>query len=200
MTWSDIWYELTGEDTASVEVNAIRTLEGSTKVDFVESFNPGSFKGQKGTWLARTIWIGLILVCKNTQELGSPYLNRSSSLYGVFTDAEHQSETPSRPSMAAKYQQGCELLQFASRCHWDQIERAMFFPHEHQATASSCQGSMEQLAVHPGVYVIVSDMRRWGMRVRDEISEDQNQAYLIKKPTKWMTNCRPTGRIVISSM
>ena len=28
------------------------------------------------------------------------------------------------------------------------------------------------------------------MRVRDEIPEDQSQPYLVKKPTKWMTNCK----------
>ena len=33
-------------------------------------------------------------------------------------------------------------------------------------------------------------MCRWGMRVRDEIPEDQGQPYLVKKPTKWMTNCK----------
>ena len=37
---------------------------------------------------------------------------------------------------------------------------------------------------------MVSDMCRWGMKVRDEIPEGPTQPYLIKKPTKWMTNCR----------
>ena len=37
---------------------------------------------------------------------------------------------------------------------------------------------------------ILSDMCRWGMKVRDGIPEDPTQPYLIKKPTKWMTNCR----------
>ena len=31
-----------------------------------------------------------------------------------------------------------------------------------------------------------------GMRVRDKIPEDQGQPYLVKKRTKWMTNCKPS--------
>ena len=95
------------------------------------------------------------------------------------------------PVWEQKYQEGCDLLQFASQCYWDQIERGMFFLHEHPATASSWNMEcIAEVAAHPGVYTVVSDMCRWGMKVRDEIPEDPTQPYLIKKPTKWMTNCR----------
>ena len=35
-----------------------------------------------------------------------------------------------------------------------------------------------------------------GMRVRDEIPEDHGQPYLVKKPTKWMTHCRPLAELL----
>ena len=50
--------------------------------------------------------------------------------------------------------------------------------------------SVLQKLAHPGVYTVVSDRRRWGMKVRDEKPDHPTQPYLIKKPTKWMTNCR----------
>ena len=84
--------------------------------------------------------------------------------------------------MGKKYQEGVDLLVFATQCYWEQIERGMFFLHEHPATASSWQmDCVSQLVAHPGVYVVTGDMCRWGMRVRDEIPEDQNQPYLGKK-------------------
>ena len=65
------------------------------------------------------------------------------------------------------------MLQFASQCYWDQIERGMFFLHEHPATASSWNmEGIAEVALHPGVHTVVSDMCRWGMKVRDEIPED----------------------------
>ena len=56
-----------------------------------------------------------------------------------------------------KYQEGCDLLQFASQCYWDQIERGML--HEHPATASSWNMEcIAEVAAHPGVYTVVSDI------------------------------------------
>ena len=90
-----------------------------------------------------------------------------------------------------KKQEGMDLLIFATQCYWDQIERGMFFLHEHRATASSWNTEcIMQLMAHPGVYVTTGDMCRWGMRIRDETSDDQDQPYLAKKPTKWMTICK----------
>ena len=40
---------LTGELAEDVEINAIRSIEPTTQVDFVELFNSGNFKVQKGT-------------------------------------------------------------------------------------------------------------------------------------------------------
>ena len=53
-----------------------------------------------------------------------------------------------------------------------------------------------EIAAHPGVCTVVSDMCRWGMKVRDEIPDDPTQPYLIKKPTKWMTNCRQLAELL----
>ena len=96
-----------------------------------------------------------------------------------------------------KKQEGMDLLVFATQCYWDQIERGMFFLHEHPATASSWGlDAVKELEAHPGVHVVTGDMCRWGMRVRDEIPEDQGQPYVVKKPTKWMTNCKPLAELL----
>ena len=49
MDWPSLWQALTGELVEDVEINAIRSIEPTTQVDFVELFNPGNFKAQKGT-------------------------------------------------------------------------------------------------------------------------------------------------------
>ena len=70
----------------------------------------------------------------------------------------------------------------------------MFFLHEHPATASYWNlDCINILEAHP--YTITRDSCRWGVHVRDAIPEDPNQPYLIKKPTKWMTNCTKCWRI-----
>ena len=38
--------------------------------------------------------------------------------------------------------------------------------------------------------------RQKGMRVRDEIPDDQGQPYLVKKPTKWMTTCKQLAELL----
>ena len=48
MDWPSIWQALTGELVEDVAINAIRSTEPA-QVDFVELFNPGNFKAQKGT-------------------------------------------------------------------------------------------------------------------------------------------------------
>ena len=52
MDWSSIWQALTGERVEDLEINAIKSMEPTTQVDFVELFNPGNFKAQKGTLIA----------------------------------------------------------------------------------------------------------------------------------------------------
>ena len=204
MDWSSIWQALTGEHFEDLEINAIKSIEPTTQVDFVELFNPGNFKAQKGTLIAGQTYDvkvnpALDLTRTTVQEqtrvsiakedpmilIGAPPCTVFSPMQNI--NQKHQQG----PVWEQKYQEGCDLLQFASQCYWDQIERGMFFLHEHPATASSWNmDCIAEIAAHPGVYTVVSDMCRWGMKVRDEIPEDPTQPYLIKKPTKWMTNCR----------
>ena len=204
MDWPSIWQALTGERVEDVAINALKSSESVTQVDFVELFNPGNFKSQKGTLNAGTTYDvkvdpSLDLTRTSVQDqtrqsiaqedplilIGAPPCTVFSTMQNINQKHQHSS------AWEQKYQEGCELLQFASQCYWDQIERGMFFLHEHPATASSWNmDCMAELEAHPGVYTVVSDMCRWGMRVRDEIPEDPTQPYLIKKPTKWMTNCR----------
>ena len=52
MDWPSIWQALTGERVEDVAINAIKSSESTTQVDFVELYNPGNFKAQKGTLTA----------------------------------------------------------------------------------------------------------------------------------------------------
>ena len=204
MDWSSIWQALTGERFEDVEINAIKSIEPTIQVDFVELFNPGNFKAHKGTLVAGQTYDvkvnpALDLTRTTVQEqtrvsiakedpmilIGAPPCTVFSPMQNI--NQKHQQG----PTWEQKYQEGCDMLQFASQCYWDQIERGMFFLHEHPATASSWNMEcIAEIAAHPGVYTVVCDMCRWGMKVRDEIPDDPTQPYLIKKPTKWMTNCR----------
>ena len=102
MDWSSIWQALTGERFEDVEINAIKSIEPTTQVDFVELFNPGNFKAQKGTLIAgqtydvkvnpaldltRTYCPGAdkSIYCKR----GPNDSDRGSTVHGVFTNAEY---------------------------------------------------------------------------------------------------------------
>ena len=90
------------------------------------------------------------------------------------------------------------FLQFSVEVYWDQISRGKFFLHEHPATASSWDlPCIPELAEHPGVIIVTGDMCRWGMYLPEE-SENQGteQSVLVKKPTKWMTNCSALATIL----
>ena len=65
------------------------------------------------------------------------------------------------------------------------------FLHEHPATASSWDlPNIRELAEHPGVTIVTGDMCRWGMHLPEEsVNQGTENAVLVKKPTKWMTNC-----------
>ena len=204
MDWPSVWQALTGELVEDVETNAIKSIEPTTQVDFVELFNPGNFKAQKGTLIAGGTYDvkvkpSIDLTRASLQEQTrlaiaqeDPLIVIAAPPCTVFSPMQNINQKHHHgPAWEEKYQEGCDLLFFASRCYWDQIERGMFFLHEHPATASSWNMEcITELAAHPGVYIVVSDMCRWGMKVRDEVPEDASQPYLIKKPTKWMTNCR----------
>ena len=198
MTWSEIWEQLTGE---SLTIHAISHGQPDQQVDFVELFNPGNFKEQRSNLVAGGTY--------DVQVNPAVDLTRDSVRQQVWRDIEREDSlillgappcTAFSPmqninqkhhigeAWEKRRQEGMDLLIFATQCYWDQIERRMFFLHEHPATASSWNvDEVLELAAHPGVYVVTGDMCRWGMRVRDEIPEDQGQPYLVKKPTKWMT-------------
>ena len=90
-----------------------------------------------------------------------------------------------------KYDDGLILLQFSVDVYWDQVARGKFFLHEHLATDSSWGLPMIwELAVHPGVTIATGDICRWGMHlVEHKETQGIDQSILVKKPTKWMTNC-----------
>ena len=93
--------------------------------------------------------------------------------------------------MGKRYEDAPILLNFSVDIYWDQISRGKFFLHEHPATATSLDlPAIRELLEHPGVSVVTGDMCRWGMHLSEE-KENQgtDQAVLVKKPTKWMTNC-----------
>ena len=207
MTWSEIWEQLTGE---SLTIQAITTNPADQSVDFVELFNPGNFKEQKSSLVAGGTYdvrvnpaIDLTRdsvrqqVRKDIEKedplilLGAPPCTVFSPMQNI-NQKHHIGE-----AWEKKKQDGMDLLLFATQCYWDQIERGMFFLHEHPATASSWGlNALQELEAYPGVHVVTADMCRWGMRVRDEIPEDQGQPYLVKKPTKWMTNCKPLAELL----
>ena len=207
MTWSEIWEQLTGE---SLTIQAITTNPADQSVDFVELFNPGNFKEQKSSLVAGGTYdvrvnpaIDLTRDSVRQQvrkdiEREDPLILLGAPPCTVFSPMQNINQKHHiGEAWEKKKQDGMDLLLFATQCYWDQIERGMFFLHEHPATASSWgMTALQELEAYPGVHVVTADMCRWGMRVRDEIPEDQGQPYLVKKPTKWMTNCKPLAELL----
>ena len=207
MTWSEIWEQLTGE---RLTVQAISNNQAEQPIDFVELFHPANFKEQKSNLVAGgTYDVQVNPAIDLTREsvrqqvredidredplmlLGAPPCTVFSPMQNI-NQKHHVGE-----AWEKRKQDGMDLLLFAIQCYWDQIERGMFFLHEHPATASSWDVvEVMELAAHPGVHIVTSDTCRWGMRVRDEIPEDQGQPYLVKKPTIWMTNCKPMAELL----
>ena len=207
MTWSEIWEQLTGE---SLTIQAITNTQADQSVDFVELFNPGNFKEQKSSLVAGGTYdvrvnpaIDLTRDSVRQQvrkdiEREDPLILLGAPPCTVFSPMQNINQKHHiGEAWEKKKQEGIDLLLFATQCYWDQIERGMFFLHEHPATASSWgMDALQELEAYPGVHVVTADMCRWGMRVRDEIPEDQGQPYLVKKPTKWMTNCKPLAELL----
>ena len=207
MTWSEIWEQLTGE---SLTIQAITSTQADQSVDFVELFNPGNFKEQKSSLVAGGTYdvrvnpaIDLTRDSVRQQvrkdiEREDPLILLGAPPCTVFSPMQNINQKHHiGEAWEKKKQEGIDLLLFATQCYWDQIERGMFFLHEHPATASSWgMDALQELEAYPGVHVVTTDMCRWGMRVRDEIPEDQGQPYLVKKPTKWMTNCKPLAELL----
>ena len=207
VTWSEIWEQLTGE---SLTIQAITNTQADQSVDFVELFNPGNFKEQKSSLVAGGTYdvrvnpaIDLTRDSVRQQvrkdiEREDPLILLGAPPCTVFSPMQNINQKHHiGDAWEKKKQDGIDLLLFATQCYWDQIERGMFFLHEHPA-AASCWGmnALQELEAYPGVHVVTADMCRWGMRVRDEIPEDQGQPYLVKKPTKWMTNCKPLAELL----
>ena len=202
MDWKDIWQTLTGE---AIQIQSISVKRDSdVTIDFVELFNPGNF-----TACAQDLSPGIIIdmnvdpekdvrvdayrvQARHDISKSDPLIVLAAPPCTVFSSLQNINQRHhGTPEWEKKYQDGLTLLQFSADVCWDQISRGKFFLHEHPATASSWDLPMvRELAEHPGVVAVTGDMCRWGMRLVEE-RENQgiDQPVLVKKPTKWMTNC-----------
>ena len=202
MDWKDVWLALTGE---VVQIQAISlTKDSDIQVDFVELFNPGNF-----TACAQDLIPGMIIDMKVDPHMdmrvetyrtqtrhniakGDPLIVLGAPPCTVFSSMQNINQKHhGTPEWQSKYEEGLSLLQFSVEVYWDQVARGKFFLHEHPATASSWDLQMiKELAEHPGVLTVTGDMCRWGMHLSEEShNQGTEQSVLVKKPTKWMTNC-----------
>ena len=202
MEWKDVWLALTGE---TVRVQAISIEKDvDSQVDFVELFNPGNF-----TACAQDLSPGIIVdmsidplmdmrvdtyrvQVRHNIAVSDPLIVIGAPPCTVFSSMQNINQKHhGTQEWQARYEEGVAFLQFAVDVYWDQIARGKFFLHEHPATASSWDLPMiRELAEHPGVIIVTGDMCRWGMCLReDSSSQETEQPVLVKKPTKWMTNC-----------
>ena len=201
MDWKDVWQALTGEAIQIESISVKRDV--NVAVDFVELFNPGNF-----TACAQELNPGLIIDMSVDPEkdmrvdtyrvqarhdIGTqdPLIVIAAPPCTVFSAMQNINQEAGTPEWEKKYEDALALLQFSVDVCWDQISRGKFFLHEHPATASSWDLPMiRELAEHPGVSIVTGDMCRWGMHLLEEKeTQGTDQPVLVKKPTKWMTNC-----------
>ena len=115
MDWPSIWQALTGERVEDVAINAIRSSESTTQVDFVELFNPGNFKAQKGTLNAGTTYDVKVdpqsgsytYKCSRSDTTinctgGSTDFDRGSAVHCILSNAEYQSKASTRSSLGTE--------------------------------------------------------------------------------------------------
>ena len=129
-------------------IQAISSNQTDQPVDFTELLNPGNFKEQRFSLVAGGTYdvqvnpaIDLTRdpvrqqVRKEIERedplilLGAPPCTVFSPMQNI-NQKHHVGDAWER-----KKQEGMELLVFATQCYWDQIERGMFFLHEHPATS-----------------------------------------------------------------
>ena len=197
-----MWQALTGE---TIQVQSISVKrDANVSVDFVELFNPGNF-----TACAQELNPGLIIDMSVDPEkdmrveayrvqarhdIGTedPLIDIAAPPCKVFSSMQNINQKHhGTPQWEKKYEDALALLQFSVDVYWDQISRGEFFLHEHPATASSWNlPVIRELTEHPGVSIVTGDMCRWGMHLLEEReNQGTDQAVLVKKHTKWMTNC-----------
>ena len=87
-----------------------------------------------------------------------------------------------------KYQdmvkKGTEHLEFCAKLYKMQMENGLYFIHEHPAGAKSWDNELiRRLTEKTGVYTVIGDMCRYGMKQEDELGTG-----LVKKRTMFMTN------------
>ena len=202
MDWKEVWLTLTGE---VVQIQSISVTRESVKqVDFVELFNPGNFTAcaqelNPGITVDMSIdpKMDMRVETYRTQTRHNIAMSDPLIIFGappctVFSSMQNINQKyHGTPEWQTKYEEGLLLLQFAVDVYWDQVARGKFFLHEHPATASSWDLPMiKELAEHPGVVIVTGDMCRWGMHLPEEShNQGTDQSILVKKPTKWMTNC-----------
>ena len=202
MEWKDVWLALTGE-VARIQAISV-TRNSDTQVDFVELFNPGNF-----TACAQDLNPGIIVdmsidpqmdirvesyrtQARHNIAMSDPLIVLGAPPCTVFSSMQNiDQKYHGTPEWQSKYEQGILLLQFSVDVYWDQVARGKFFLHEHPAAASSWDLPMiKELAEHLGVLIVTGDMCRWGMHLPEEShNQGTEQSVLVKKPTKWMTNC-----------
>ena len=209
MDWKDVWQALTGE---VVQIQSISVKSNSNvMVDFVELFNPGNF-----TACAQDLIPGTIIDMSIDPEkdmrvetyrtqarhdiaIADPLIVLGAPPCTVFSSMQNINQKHhGTPEWQRRYAEGFTLLQFSVEVYWDQISRGKFFLHEHPATASSWDLLIIcELAEHPGVTIVTGDMCRWGMHLPEESgNQGTEQSVLVKKPTKWMTNCPALASIL----
>merc|ERR1712026_586625 len=81
-------------------------------------------------------------------------------------------------------------LAFCIELYHMQLDRGLYFLHEHPATARSWQlGIVQELMHRRGVHTVIGDMCTFHMK-----QEDEEGMGFIKKPTKFMTNAEFIAR------
>ena len=111
--------------------------------------------------------------------IGSPMCTAFSALQTLNRGAYSQGEWNEWVRQAIIH------LDFCCELYEIQVRRGDYFLHEHPATATSWSlPRIRRVASMKGVQVVIGDMCQFGM-----VQVDKDGPGLIKKPTKFMTNC-----------
>ncbi|CAK0841220.1 unnamed protein product, partial [Prorocentrum cordatum] len=200
--WASVGVDIADEEVDSIALSALQL----GAVDVAEVYSPHRFSARAAEFQLRP---GFAADLEELKEDGAPWdLRRPEDVKELEEQQERMDPillTGSPPcekfsllrGLSAKFrteeQEAAEMeearhhLKVAVDAYWRQLRKpGRYFLHEHPWSARSWKEDIvKELVAHPGVFTVKGPMCRWGMKLTNPRS---GQEEFVRKETGWVTN------------
>ncbi|CAK0865787.1 unnamed protein product [Prorocentrum cordatum] len=200
--WASVGVDIADEEVDSIALSALQL----GAVDVAEVYSPHRFSARAAEFQLRP---GFAADLEELKEDGAPWdLRRPEDVKELEEQQERMDPillTGSPPcekfsllrGLSAKFrtdeQEAAEMeearhhLKVAVDAYWRQLRKpGRYFLHEHPWSARSWnEDIVKELVAHPGVFTVKGPMCRWGMKLTNPRS---GQEEFVRKETGWVTN------------